>query len=85
MVLGKIFNSTRELERYHGAFVSLGRRTKLLKTNFNRYYTWSPDSIDTALEYVPMLWGERQVEDWTNTINKTISTRKVTHSLAFNE
>jgi len=49
------------------------------------YYTWSPDSIDTTLEYVPMLWGERQISQWTNTINQTIRNRNVTHALAFNE
>jgi len=54
-------------------------------TNFIRYYTWSPSSVDTALEYVPMLWGERAVGEWTNSINETIRTRKVTHILGFNE
>ena len=53
--------------------------------NFKRYYTWSPNSIDTPLEYVPMLWGERQIEQWTNTINQTIRTRRSTHALGFNE
>ena len=53
--------------------------------NFKRYYTWSPNSIDTSLEYVPMLWGERQIEQWTNTINQTIRTRRATHALGFNE
>jgi len=32
-----------------------------------------------------MLWGERQAEQWQNTIDETIRTRKVTHALAFNE
>jgi len=54
-------------------------------TNFNRYYTWSPNSVDTTLEYVPMLWGERDVEGWTKSINETIRTRNVTHALGFNE
>jgi hypothetical protein len=53
--------------------------------NLNRYYTWSPNSVDNTLEYVPMLWGERQVEEWTRSINETIRTRKVTHALGFNE
>lgn len=53
--------------------------------NFYRYYTWSPNFVDTALEYVPMLWGERQVQQWMGTINQTISAQKVTHALAFNE
>jgi len=49
------------------------------------YYTWSPSSIDTSLEYAPMLWGERQIGQWTDTINQTIRSREVTHALAFNE
>jgi hypothetical protein len=32
-----------------------------------------------------MLWGERQIDQWIATINKTIGTRKVTHALACNE
>ena len=54
-------------------------------TNFDRYYTWSPNSVDTTLEYVPMLWGERDVGEWAGSINETILTRKVTHALGFNE
>lgn len=53
--------------------------------NFDRYYTWGPSSIDTTLEYAPMLWGEQQIEEWTKSINETIHTRKVTHALGFNE
>lgn len=53
--------------------------------NIYRYYTWSSDSVDTTLEYVPMLWGERQTEQWVDTIDKTIITQKVTHALGFNE
>lgn len=62
--------------------VALNRRKV---TNSNRYHTWSPDSVDTTLEYVPMLWGEQQVEEWKNTINGTIHARNVTHALGFNE
>ena len=80
-----ISNSTRLLGRYHGMCISPGRSTEVQVTSFDRYYTWSPNSIDTALEYVPMLWGERQIGQWTSTINQTILTRKATHALAFNE
>lgn len=54
-------------------------------TNSNRYYTWSPSSVDTTLEFTPMLWGQRQIGEWTSTINETIRTRKVTHALGPNE
>ncbi|EMD41160.1 hypothetical protein CERSUDRAFT_131750 [Gelatoporia subvermispora B] len=49
------------------------------------YYTWSPNSISSDLEFVPMLWGNTQVSDWQNTINSTISSQHVTHALGFNE
>jgi len=32
-----------------------------------------------------MLWGQRQIGEWTSTINETIRTRKVTHALGPNE
>jgi len=63
--------------------VGLQNRDQIM--NLKRYYTWSPNSIDTSLEYVPMLWGERQIERWMDTINQTIRTRKATHALGFNE
>lgn len=50
-----------------------------------RYYTWSPSSIKSDLEFVPMLWGERQVSQWDATINQTIQELNVTHVLGFNE
>jgi len=49
------------------------------------YYSWSPDSFDTDLEFVPMLWGQREVDDWQNTINQTIQERKPTAVLGMNE
>ncbi len=52
-----------------------------------RYYTWSPSPADLQanLEFVPMLWGERQVSQWDSSINDTIQSLKVTHVLGFNE
>jgi len=50
-----------------------------------RYYSWSPDSFDTDLEFVPMLWGQRQVDDWQNTINQTVQQSKPTAVLGMNE
>ncbi|KAH9938450.1 glycosyl hydrolase catalytic core-domain-containing protein [Fomitopsis serialis] len=49
------------------------------------YYTWSPSPISTSLEFVPMLWGDRQVSEWETSINRTIKNSGATHVLGFNE
>jgi len=49
------------------------------------YYSWSPSGFDTNLEFVPMLWGTNQVDQWQATINQTISQHNVTSVLGFNE
>jgi len=49
------------------------------------YYTWSPSSFDTDLEFVPMFWGETSINEWQSTINSTIRNRHVTSALGFNE
>ncbi|KAJ7901608.1 glycosyl hydrolase catalytic core-domain-containing protein [Mycena leptocephala] len=52
------------------------------------YYTWSLYSVDTDLEFVPMLWGQKDVTQWTDAsdgINATISQRKPTAILGMNE
>ncbi|KAI0356575.1 glycoside hydrolase [Trametes cingulata] len=49
------------------------------------YYTWSPESIRTDIEFAPMLWGPGQTSDWDNNINRTIKQQHVTHVLGFNE
>ncbi|KAF7369070.1 Glyco-hydro-cc domain-containing protein [Mycena venus] len=52
------------------------------------YYTWSLSSVDTDLEFVPMLWGEKDVTQWTDPsdgINATIAQRKPTAVLGMNE
>jgi len=52
------------------------------------YYTWSLSSVDTDLEFVPMLWGSQDVTQWTdssNGINATIAQRKPTAVLGMNE
>jgi hypothetical protein len=51
----------------------------------NRYYTWSPSSTQTNLEFVPMLWGQREVDQFSSTINDTISTGGITAVLGMNE
>ncbi|KAF9050190.1 glycosyl hydrolase catalytic core-domain-containing protein [Panaeolus papilionaceus] len=53
------------------------------------YYTWSawPVQSETELEFVPMLWGERSVEEFNNTILQTLRQAKpnVTAILGMNE
>ncbi|KAJ7772714.1 glycosyl hydrolase catalytic core-domain-containing protein [Mycena maculata] len=52
------------------------------------YYSWGLSSVDTNLEFVPMLWGEKEVAQWANAtdgINATISQRKPTAVLGMNE
>ncbi|KAH8828343.1 glycosyl hydrolase catalytic core-domain-containing protein [Flagelloscypha sp. PMI_526] len=56
------------------------------------YYSWGPEPLDVkhanvnrTLEFVPMLWGTRQVEQFNNTIRTTISNENVTHILGMNE
>ncbi|KAJ7141462.1 hypothetical protein C8R44DRAFT_867083 [Mycena epipterygia] len=52
------------------------------------YYTWSMYSVDTELEFVPMLWGQKDVAQWSdafNGINATIVQRKPTALLGMNE
>jgi hypothetical protein len=51
-----------------------------------RYYTWGPAPVhNTDLGFVPMLWGKRQVEEFANTINDTISRYQVQVVLGMNE
>ncbi|KAJ7040733.1 glycosyl hydrolase catalytic core-domain-containing protein [Mycena alexandri] len=54
------------------------------------YYEWSvsSDVSNTDLEFVPMLWGQKDVAQWTDAsdgINATISQHKPTAVLGFNE
>lgn len=52
------------------------------------YYTWGLSSVDTELEFVPMLWGQKEVAQWSDTsdgINATITQRKPTAVLGMNE
>jgi len=51
----------------------------------NRYYSWSPNAFDTELEFVPMLWGPESVDQFTTTINQTISQNHVAAVLGMNE
>ncbi|KAK0448716.1 glycoside hydrolase [Armillaria borealis] len=51
------------------------------------YYTWSPKSYvpDTNIEFVPMLWGGRQTNEFSSTINDTVAGGGVTAVLGMNE
>jgi len=49
------------------------------------YYSWSPTGFDTDLEFVPMLWGPTQVDQFSTTINQTISQKNVSAVLGMNE
>lgn len=50
-----------------------------------RYYSWSPDGFNSDLEFVPMMWGPPQINDWNANINSTIQRLHVSHVLGFNE
>ncbi|KAH7099680.1 glycosyl hydrolase catalytic core-domain-containing protein [Auriculariales sp. MPI-PUGE-AT-0066] len=51
------------------------------------YYLWTENDWVKypGLEFVPMLWGERDVQNFTATINNTLAASNVTHILGFNE
>ncbi|THU85685.1 glycoside hydrolase [Dendrothele bispora CBS 962.96] len=50
------------------------------------YYTWSPDPVArTDLEFVPMLWGSNQADEFNSTIDGLISDLGITSVLGMNE
>ncbi|TFK44156.1 hypothetical protein BDQ12DRAFT_593939 [Crucibulum laeve] len=49
------------------------------------YYTWSAFSTDTDLEFVPMLWGPKSVDQFASTIDQTLSSGNVKAVLGMNE
>ncbi|KAK0462613.1 glycoside hydrolase [Desarmillaria tabescens] len=51
------------------------------------YYTWSPKSYipGTNIEFVPMLWGSKETEEFSSTINDTLAGGGVTAVLGMNE
>jgi len=55
----------------------------------HRYYSWSPWPITspTNLEFVPMLWDSRSIDQFTSTINSSLSNLqpKVAAVLGMNE
>ncbi|KAK7473112.1 hypothetical protein VKT23_001211 [Stygiomarasmius scandens] len=50
------------------------------------YYTWSPSPISrTDLEFVPMLWGSDQADEFSSTIDDLVSDLGITSVLGMNE
>ncbi|KAI0320423.1 glycoside hydrolase, partial [Amylostereum chailletii] len=49
------------------------------------YYSWGPSSFDTDLEFVPMFWGTKDIDQWQGSINQTVAERDVHAVLGFNE
>ncbi|KAF8913683.1 glycosyl hydrolase catalytic core-domain-containing protein [Mucidula mucida] len=53
------------------------------------YYTWSPKTYiwqaPDSLEYVPMLWGSNQIDEFTSTINDTLDAGNIHMVLGMNE
>lgn len=50
------------------------------------YYHWSEvPTIEQPIDFAPMLWGERDVEDWSNSIANVIDENNVTTLLGMNE
>lgn len=37
-----------------------------------RYYTWSTFPAKANIEFVPMFWGERSIDQWTSMVLKTL-------------
>jgi len=53
-----------------------------------RYYTWGPQRyVDnaSALEFVPMLWGTKQIHSFQKTIDDNILTLNITTVVGMNE
>ncbi len=76
------FTSTGKVSWYVAASSSAPLTFILL-----RYYTWSPKSYvpNTNIEFVPMLWGGRQTDEFSSTINDTVAGGGVTAVLGMNE
>ena len=53
-----------------------------------RYYTWGPRGyVENAsdIEFVPMLWGGKQTEQFEDTIHDSIQNLNITTVLGMNE
>ncbi|KDR67580.1 hypothetical protein GALMADRAFT_258262 [Galerina marginata CBS 339.88] len=51
------------------------------------YYTWSPFPTDSNFEFVPMFWGTKSIDQFSSTIQQTLSNKRmnVTAILGMNE
>ncbi|ESK92058.1 glycosyl hydrolase 53 domain-containing protein [Moniliophthora roreri MCA 2997] len=80
-----VTNSSKAGLAWPGGDEALGQYLTTDKVSW--YYSWSPQSgvKSTELEYVPMLWGKNQVEEFNATINQTITNLNVKAILGFNE
>lgn len=56
---------------------------------YNRYYTWGPTTwiknAPDGIDFVPMLWGDKSVPDFTASINQSIAQGNVKAVLGMNE
>ena len=52
-----------------------------------RYYTWSPNLVNADLEFVPLLWGTKFLDQFSSTIQSTLSQTRpiITAVLGMNE
>ncbi|KZS94534.1 hypothetical protein SISNIDRAFT_453466 [Sistotremastrum niveocremeum HHB9708] len=77
-------NSKAGLAWPNGDFVDIQQFTKTGKVSW--YYTWGPIGVDTTdIEFVPMLWGADQVDQFTSSINRTLQRTGATAVLGMNE
>ncbi|KAF5348650.1 hypothetical protein D9758_006768 [Tetrapyrgos nigripes] len=68
----------------NGRSVDIDQYTHTGKVSW--YYSWSPNPIPrTDLEFVPMLWGSDQAEEFNSTIEDMISDLGITCALGMNE
>jgi len=69
----------------NGDYVDIEQFTKTGKVSW--YYTWGPLGVDTtdSIEFVPMLWGTDQVDQFTSTVNRTLQRTGATAVLGMNE
>ncbi|VDB96641.1 unnamed protein product [Peniophora sp. CBMAI 1063] len=83
-VLHKRATSKAGLAWPDGPYVDMNQYTSTGRVSW--YYTWNPSPDDSAtVEFVPMLWGTSQLDQWSSTINQTIEGKKVANVLGFNE
>ena len=81
-----VSSSMRWLGKFRGSsFKRLSLGEKLISTI--RYYTWSANLINADLEFVPLLWGTKFLDQFSSTIQSTLSQTRpiITAVLGMNE